>query len=144
MVNFFSIIRAETPITLGGPCPPPQTNYWNPLQWYIGLRKKINWASKIVMIPPSQKKEKKKKIKPKSMVGFYFLSFEIFIMYSQSTPHPTVGFLSRPPPKIKHSPFIKERCYVYNIFTTNYRWLVVIDSNLNPTLRFLFYPNNNN
>ena len=29
-------------------------------------------------------------------------------------------------------------------FTTNYRWLVVIHSNLNLTLRLLFYPNNNN
>ena len=29
-------------------------------------------------------------------------------------------------------------------FTINYRWLVVIDSNLNLTLRLLFCPNNNN
>ena len=29
-------------------------------------------------------------------------------------------------------------------FTTNYRWLVVIGSNLNLTLKLLFYPNNNN
>ena len=29
-------------------------------------------------------------------------------------------------------------------FTTNYKWLVVIGSNLNLTLRLLFYPNNNN
>ena len=29
-------------------------------------------------------------------------------------------------------------------FTTNYRWLVVIGSNLNLTLRLLFCPNNNN
>ena len=29
-------------------------------------------------------------------------------------------------------------------FTTNYRWLVVIGSNLNLTLRLLFYSNNNN
>ena len=29
-------------------------------------------------------------------------------------------------------------------FTTNYRWLVVIDSNLNLTLRLHFCPNNNN
>ena len=27
-------------------------------------------------------------------------------------------------------PICYERCYVYNIFTTNYRWLVVIGSNL--------------
>ena len=38
----------------------------------------------------------------------------------------------------------KKRCYVYNIFTINYRWLVVISSNLKLTLRLLFYPNNNN
>ena len=38
----------------------------------------------------------------------------------------------------------KERCYVYNIFTTNHRWLVVISSNLKLTLRLLFCPNNNN
>ena len=29
-------------------------------------------------------------------------------------------------------------------FTTNYKWLVVIDSNLNLTLRLLFCPNKNN
>ena len=29
-------------------------------------------------------------------------------------------------------------------FIINYRWLVVIDSNLNLTLRLLFCPNNNN
>ena len=29
-------------------------------------------------------------------------------------------------------------------FTTNYKWLVVIGSNLNLTLRLLFGPNNNN
>ena len=34
--------------------------------------------------------------------------------------------------------------YFYNIFTTNYRWLVIISSNLNLTLRLLFYPNSNN
>ena len=34
--------------------------------------------------------------------------------------------------------------YFYNIFTTNYWWLVVINSNLNLTLRLLFYSNNNN
>ena len=28
--------------------------------------------------------------------------------------------------------------YFYNIFTTNHRWLVVISSNLNLTLRLLF------
>ena len=38
----------------------------------------------------------------------------------------------------------KKRCYVHNIFTTNHRWLVVIGSNLNLTLRLLFFPNNNN
>ena len=37
-----------------------------------------------------------------------------------------------------------EKCYVHNIFTTNHRWLVVIGSNLNLTLRLLFCPNNNN
>ena len=34
--------------------------------------------------------------------------------------------------------------YFYIIFTTNYRWLVVIGSNLNLTLRLHFCPNNNN
>ena len=34
--------------------------------------------------------------------------------------------------------------YFYYIFTTNHRWLVVIDSNLNLPLRLLFFPNNNN
>ena len=34
--------------------------------------------------------------------------------------------------------------YFYNVFTTNYRWLVVIGSNLNLTLRLHFFPNNNN
>ena len=43
-----------------------------------------------------------------------------------------------------NTPLIYERCYVYNIFTTNHKWLVVIDSNLNLTLRLFFYPNNNN
>ena len=38
----------------------------------------------------------------------------------------------------------KKRCYVYNIFTINHMWLVVIGSNLKLTLRLLFYPNNNN
>ena len=34
--------------------------------------------------------------------------------------------------------FLKnERCYVHNIFTTNHRWLVVIGSNLNLTLKLL-------
>ena len=37
-----------------------------------------------------------------------------------------------------------ERCYVYNIFTTNHRWLVVIGSNLKLTLRLFFCLNNNN
>ena len=40
--------------------------------------------------------------------------------------------------------YIYERCYIYNIFTTNHRWLVVIGSNLKLTLRLHFYPNNNN
>ena len=52
-----------------------------------------------------------------------------------------------PHPKIRVDTFkikkIKKK-YVYNIFTTNYRWLVVIGSNLNLTLRLLFYLNNNN
>ena len=34
--------------------------------------------------------------------------------------------------------------HFYNIFTKNHRWLVVISSNLNLTLRLLFYSNNNN
>ena len=34
--------------------------------------------------------------------------------------------------------------HFYIIFTTNYRWLVVIGSNLNLTLRLRFCPNNNN
>ena len=34
----------------------------------------------------------------------------------------------------------KERCYVLIIFTTNHRWLVVIGSNLNLTLRLHFFP----
>ena len=38
----------------------------------------------------------------------------------------------------------EERCYIYNIFTTNYRWLVVIRLNFKLTLRLLFCPNNNN
>ena len=33
---------------------------------------------------------------------------------------------------------------VYNIFTINYRWLVIIGSNLNLTLRLFFCLNNNN
>ena len=33
--------------------------------------------------------------------------------------------------------FKNERCYVHNIFTTNHRWLVVIGSNLNLTLKLL-------
>ena len=37
-----------------------------------------------------------------------------------------------------------KRYYIYNIFTINYRWLVVIDSNLNLTLTLHFYFNNNN
>ena len=34
--------------------------------------------------------------------------------------------------------------YFYNIFTTNHKWLVVISSNLNLTLKLLFESNNNN
>ena len=34
--------------------------------------------------------------------------------------------------------------HFYNIFTTNYKWLVVIGSNLNLILRLRFCPNNNN
>ena len=34
--------------------------------------------------------------------------------------------------------------YVYNIFTTNHRWLVIIGSNFKLTLKLLFYLNNNN
>ena len=34
--------------------------------------------------------------------------------------------------------------YFYNIFTTNHKWLIVIGSNLNLTLRLLCYLNNNN
>ena len=36
------------------------------------------------------------------------------------------------------------RGYLHNIFTTNYRPLVVIGSNLNLILRLLFCPNSNN
>ena len=35
-----------------------------------------------------------------------------------------------------------DTCTIF--FTTNYRWLVVISSNLNLTLRLLFCPNNKN
>ena len=45
---------------------------------------------------------------------------------------------------IKLCIFMFERCYVYNIFTTNHRWLVVIGSNLKLILKLLFCPNNNN
>ena len=34
--------------------------------------------------------------------------------------------------------WVDDRYYVYNIFTINYRWLVIIDSNLNLALRLLF------
>ena len=34
--------------------------------------------------------------------------------------------------------------YFHNIFTINHRWLVVIDSNLNITLKLYFCSNNNN
>ena len=37
-----------------------------------------------------------------------------------------------------------ERCYVYNIFIINHKWLVVIGSNLKLTLRLLFCLNNSN
>ena len=40
--------------------------------------------------------------------------------------------------------YIYKRCYVYNNFTTNYMWLVVIGSNLKLTARLPFCPNNNN
>ena len=36
--------------------------------------------------------------------------------------------------------FFFEKCYIHNIFTTNYRWLVVIGSNLNLTLTLIFCP----
>ena len=36
--------------------------------------------------------------------------------------------------------YIKKRCYLYNIFTTNYRWLVVIGSNLKLILNYIFAP----
>ena len=39
--------------------------------------------------------------------------------------------------------FFCKRCYVYNIFTTNHKWLVIIGSNLKLILRLLFGPNNN-
>ena len=34
--------------------------------------------------------------------------------------------------------FFIERCYVYNNFTINYGWLVIIVSNLNLTSRLIF------
>jgi len=37
-----------------------------------------------------------------------------------------------------------EKCYVHNIFTKNYKWLVIIGYNLNLLLKLLFYPTNNN
>ena len=37
----------------------------------------------------------------------------------------------------------RDRCYIYKIFTTNYRWLVVISSNFKLTLKLLFCLNNN-
>ena len=36
--------------------------------------------------------------------------------------------------------YIYKRCYLYNIFTTNYRWLVVIGSNLKLILNYIFAP----
>ena len=41
-------------------------------------------------------------------------------------------------------PLINENCYVYNIFTTNHEWLVVIRFNLNLSLKLIFYSTNNN
>ena len=38
----------------------------------------------------------------------------------------------------------KKKFYVHNIFTTNYKWLVIISYNLNLSLKLLFYPTNNN
>ena len=46
-------------------------------------------------------------------------------------------------PKMKEKKMLRPQ-YFYIIFTTNYRWLVVISSNLNLTLRLPFWPNNNN
>ena len=40
--------------------------------------------------------------------------------------------------KITYEELKKKMCYVYNIFTTNHKWLVIISSNLNLTLRLLF------
>ena len=34
--------------------------------------------------------------------------------------------------------------YFYNIFITNYKWLIVTGLNLNVILRLFFCPNNNN
>ena len=34
--------------------------------------------------------------------------------------------------------FEKVKCYVHNIFTTNYGWLVIIGSKLNLALKLLF------
>ena len=34
---------------------------------------------------------------------------------------------------------MQEKYYVDNIFTTNYRWLVIIGFNLNSPLKLLFY-----
>ena len=42
-----------------------------------------------------------------------------------------------------YSLFINEKYYVYNIFTTNYRLLVIIGYNLNISLKLLFCPINN-
>ena len=38
----------------------------------------------------------------------------------------------------------KKMCYIYNIFTINYRWLVVISYNLNLPLKLFFYLTNDN
>ena len=40
--------------------------------------------------------------------------------------------------------FVSREYYIYNIFTIYYRWLIVIGSNLNLTLRLLFCLKNNN
>ena len=39
---------------------------------------------------------------------------------------------------------LKKKCYVYNIFTINHRYLVVISSNLNLPLNLCICPTNNN
>ena len=34
----------------------------------------------------------------------------------------------------------KEKCYIHNIFTINYSWLVIIGYNLNLSLKLIFFP----